>query len=209
MTSVRELIKEKVLEVISSGTYSPHALEHFDLFIPRTRLGSKVTQQGIRIAIRNLLDDGSVVLDDHLKLQAVKPKEKTPRQRLKESLKENAEHIKHQWPQEMRAAISTNHFFDIPRQRSKADDLADVLRQLVNEGAHVLPGNEVDDNASFELLRDYGRFLLVLSNKPGDTSWAMILTSARKNWKDLSTSSGDIDTLRGAFGRYCDWTGGR
>lgn len=39
--------------------------------------------------------------------------EKTPRQRLKESLKENAEHIEKHWTEEIRSSISTVRVFDV------------------------------------------------------------------------------------------------
>jgi hypothetical protein len=43
--------------------------------------------------------------------------EKSPRQRLKESLQKNADHIAKEWPAEVRAAISTARVFEVPRKR--------------------------------------------------------------------------------------------
>jgi len=47
--------------------------------------------------------------------------EKTPRQRLKESLKENAEHVEKQWTAETRSAISTVRVFDVAPSGRRAD----------------------------------------------------------------------------------------
>ena len=49
--------------------------------------------------------------------------EKTPRQRLKESLQKNAEHIEKEWTAELRSAISTARVFEVaptrPADRAK------------------------------------------------------------------------------------------
>jgi hypothetical protein len=48
--------------------------------------------------------------------------EKTPRQRLKESLQKNAEHIEKEWTPEVRSAISTARVFEVPPTRPSDTD---------------------------------------------------------------------------------------